>query len=100
MQHTVPETTVKDLQFEVFQRPDARVLVDSFANWLVSEERGASYGTVANYLNSLLSCLAFASSEICDEVDESLQDALFNLRSQSESAARWGSLTRCLWHAT
>ena len=49
---------------------------------------GVVAGTVANYLNALLSCLAFASSEVCD-VDETLSEALYNLRSQRESAARY-----------
>ena len=87
VKHTIPEIASQDLQFDLFSRTDCRTLVDDFVNWLVSEERGNSYGTVANYLNSLLSCLAFASSEVCD-VDETLSEALYNLRSQSESAAR------------
>lgn len=93
--HMVPDmASAQELQFQVFERDDARRLVDSFANWLVSEERGNSYGTVANYLNSLLSCLAYATAEVCDSVDESLQDAIFNLRSQSEAAAREARLYR------
>lgn len=76
------------LDFSIFRCAEIRPMIESFCEWLIND-RKCSYGTVAGYCNSLLTLAQFAIMEIHEELDEATDDAvveaLFNLRSQSES---------------
>jgi len=71
------------LDFSLFRHPDIQDVVQSFAEWL-QEVRECRMGTIAGYMNSLLSLANYAIGEIHGEVDEMadeiLINSLFNLR--------------------
>ena len=87
------------LDFSVFNRPDSAIVVEQFAVWL-KEKRDVEYSTVAGYLNSLLCCCVYAHSALpqpegADQQD-TVVDALFNLRRQCEAQSKEDSLYKAL----
>jgi len=76
----------------IFKIQGCRDLLDEYVTWLV-RDRQISYGSVANYINSLMSAMTFVADQLMhgEEVPphmEELFSAAFNLRSQSEAQAR------------
>ncbi len=65
----------------------AQDLVEKYVHWC-QHERHLSFGTIGTYLNSLLSCLNYShASRICD-VEDSLLQAMYNLRLQADAQSR------------
>ena len=82
-----------DVDLRVFKRPDARKLLDDYVTFLV-EERGIGYGSVASYVNGIMSIMQFVAGELMEDGEEASASqeeafaAAFNLRNQAEYAAR------------
>ena len=74
------------LDCTVFAQENAQQLVEAFVTWGV-DERGVSYGTIGTYTNSLLSCANFAAASGI-QVEDTVLQALYNLRSQAEAQGR------------
>ena len=79
------------LDLTIFGHVACRKFIDEWVDWL-RDNRSLSYGSVANYANSLMSVLLFATAEVLDEDGmsnaEGTYQALFNLRGQAEAQAR------------
>ena len=79
--------SVGALDCSLFGAEAAQELVENFVHWC-QHERQLSFGTIGTYLNSLLSCANFAhASRICD-VEDSLLQAMYNLRLQADAQSR------------
>ena len=76
------------LDFTIFSHDQITTFIDEFVAWCV-ETRSLSYGSVASYLNSILSCLQFAkATALVDLDDDTLVDGLINLRAQASRQAK------------
>jgi len=76
----------------IFKLQGCRDLLDEYVSWLV-RDRQISYGSIANYVNSLMNAMAFVADQLMNDEEvpphmEELFSAAFNLRSQSEAQAR------------
>lgn len=76
----------------IFTQGGCRGLIDRYVAWLV-DDRKVSYGSIANYLNSLMAIMSYVAAEMMSEAQvtpemEECYAAAFNLRSQAESQAR------------
>jgi len=75
---------VAALDFTIFSHEHCASFIEEFAAWpWCIEMRSLSFGSLASYLNSLLSCLQFAHAAGKIDPDEGLLDGLINLRAQA-----------------
>lgn len=76
------------LDFTIFSHEHIASFIAEFATWCI-ETRELSYGSLASYLNSLLSCVQFTNATgLAFELAESLVDGLINLRAQASKRAK------------
>ena len=76
------------LDFTIFSHEHIASFIEEFAAWCI-ETRELSFGSLASYLNSLLSCVQFTNATgLAFELDESLVDGLINLRAQASKRAK------------
>ena len=87
----------ESLDFEIFKRDCGRKLIDDYTEWL-QRERQISFSSISNYINGLMQCMLYVSSEMMGPEPvtaemEATYAAAFNLRTQAQSAAmedlRW-----------
>lgn len=75
----------------LFRAEHIQEMLQGFAEWLVDARR-CSMGTIAGYMNSLLTLANFAVGEVHQEPNEALDEvvttSLWNLRGQAEAKAK------------